>query len=323
MDGKLRSLQVTQVFFGGRVLAYPHLRVKRFISPARLESVRFMPRCGALATTLVSRPVVSGFHLFLFVTCSYLFSGYLYLVKSPQHPSVVITCVTSPLTFSERGPLVNETWAAQVKEPDRFFFVTNQALNPQTSVGSSKIWVNPENYDSDWFGGSKLFISVILLFPLEHGEWLMLIDDDAFIQVRNLKDFIRGLDPRIPALYGQKACGGNLCGGGGALLSPALIHSIRTYWSMNSSDVTWAYDNFLSQHIENAPPDLGLKVVHHDGFRSQPPSHYKNGHGPPISNKPITFHYLDAKHQREAQERYNCGKCPDAYLSVYREYYGS
>lgn len=231
--------------------------------------------------------------------------------------AVVYACVTSPQTYGNRGKWVQMTWSQAVEEPDRFLFVSNKMLPSMFSI-DSEVWLNPENQTADWGGAQALFISVILSLPLKMGEWLMLIDDDAFAQVHSLKDLVNSLDPSLPALYGQIECSGNLCGGGGALLSPSLVRTIRSQGKIKSIDVRGEpYDVFLSRKMQ----ELGLSMIHHEGFRGQPPSHYKNGYDHPLSQSPITFHYLDAEHQKRDNERYRCGACQEIYTEVYHEYY--
>jgi hypothetical protein len=135
---------------------------------------------------------------------------------------ILYVVLTSLNSYADRVPYIWDTWGTTVVAPDRIVFASDQNI---TAIAGLPQWV--QGGDSGWGGAQQRFLDAIGMFPLRHNEWLMLVDDDAFVQTSFLRALVTSLRDDVSGLYGQLQCGGNLCGGGGALLSPALLGQIR------------------------------------------------------------------------------------------------
>jgi len=64
--------------------------------------------------------------------------------------------------------------------------------------------------------------------------WLLIIDDDVYVNVKNLQHALGNLDPAKSSVYGIKGCGhceedrGGLCGGGGYLISRQNLQELTS-----------------------------------------------------------------------------------------------
>lgn len=230
--------------------------------------------------------------------------------------SILYVVATNSKTYADRVPHILDTWAKSVVAPDRIVL----SVDRQLSISGVPQWkANLANDDGGYDAGRDRKMHVITNIPLRPNEWLMLMDDDAFAITFSLKELVGTLDPKKSAAYGQVQCRGNLCGGAGILFSPALMQNLRQRqpdYQRGTPD-----DQFISNFIRSNK--LG-SLVHHEGFRSQAPSHYvlhPDDPGGPLPQNPITFHYVDAMHQRRWKDNYKCGKCGELYHALYRKYY--
>ena len=252
---------------------------------------------------------------------------------------VIYICVTSPRTFPERGSRVWRTWGRTITEPDRFIFATSSAL-PKISAGGQPAAELPQWVHTNDGGGytavNKRYMDAATFVTIPPNEvdstFLFLFDDDAFVIAPAVVALVEGANvvPAEATMWGQMRCD-KLCGGGGALLSPALVKKVRRVpFFFGEAAPVW--DVRFSHAIE----ELGWgKLVHHAGFHSQPPDVVgdanANSEEEERGAEAISFHYVDAASQHAGALRgaYPCnatagavGECRNMYGALFRKYYG-
>ena len=135
----------------------------------------------------------------------------------------------------------------------------------------------------------------------------MLSDDDTFVAPGHVHALVQSLDPGKATLYGQMECD-FFCGGGGGLVSPAMLRALRKQYVLWANGA--AYDLVLSHFSKDHR--LG-ELVQHDGFRSQAPAFYRNEGQRPVPERPMTFHYVPwIEGSRSPQRKCITARCAPA-----------
>lgn len=121
---------------------------------------------------------------------------------------VRICCLilTSPDYFHNRTRAVHETWASRC---DRHFFIAAPATKPMTDEQKQielKIPIAPIYFNES--GRKNLTQRTFLAFHFAYEnyfqdfEWFVKADDDTYIIVENLRDFLSKQDPSLPITFG-------------------------------------------------------------------------------------------------------------------------
>lgn len=172
-------------------------------------------------------------------------------------------------TSVEKRPVLTPV----LNTPAQFQWEDDQSLH-STSIPRNNMFVDIWRGGDKWRGkgwviAQSRFLASIVNQPIEPRSWLMLFDDDAFINVAEVEKLISFVDPDHPAIYGQMTCA-KACGGAGILISPSLLQSLRQRkGAVEAIPPKMAYDKHLSQVV------LGSKLgelKHDDRFSSQPPT---------------------------------------------------
>ncbi|CAE6933163.1 unnamed protein product [Symbiodinium sp. KB8] len=103
-------------------------------------------------------------------------------------------------------------------------------------------------------------------------KWILLADDDTFIQVDVLLDFLAGHDPQVPALFGYMLSDAHVlgydypCGGAGMLLS-AAAYDVLASRLLGPECPLLAFNDLT---IGFCAHSRGVPLVHHPGMHCAP-----------------------------------------------------
>jgi glycoprotein-N-acetylgalactosamine 3-beta-galactosyltransferase len=167
--------------------------------------------------------------IFLFGYCIIICFFYLnkftkigYIVKNMLKPRPRIFCIilTTPKNLEKKAQIVHQTWASkcdnhkfilniphkylQEKLPRKFPFRKNESYEIELKNRLSLL--QPANIAEENY--SKLTTKVFASFRyvyLEHKayyDWYLKADDDSFIHVDNLREFLISKDPNMPVTFG-------------------------------------------------------------------------------------------------------------------------
>lgn len=131
----------------------------------------------------------------------YLFIQLKLLISSKHENPVRILCLvlTSPKYFSSRARAVYETWG---KRCDKLLFISQQG-NISTDLPVANIENIIEGYE---YLSSKTFLAFKYVyrneFIYEKFNWFLKTDDDTFIIMENLRDFLKDKNTHLPITYG-------------------------------------------------------------------------------------------------------------------------
>lgn len=255
----------------------------------------------------------------------------LYAVKDTLSPKrAIVFVVLSGANWNTIGIQGALTWHKHIKPPNRLVIATNKPTVLTKGVVYRQEGVNSHK-DSQ-----RRFLDVVLRLPLKPHEYLVLVDDDAFVSVHGFTSFVDSeilkSDSLVPAsVYSQLACP-HICGGGGALFSPAAISLLRLnknkeqiLFEYHDENTPWDWDVVLSKV---APKVKGLVLLNYEGnFNSQPPNFLARFPYPDaeaqtrLLSLPLTFHYVDEYHQKKYNDTYSCDTCKSLIPKLYREMY--
>ncbi len=210
--------------------------------------------------------------------------------------------VTTGKYHATRVRAIRETWGKGIEE-SVFFFTDEKGESPQFI---------PLEVPSDYQSASiKAVLALILSWERLGGpslDWVMVCDDDTFIYVDALRDFLKDKNPDESVCYCQEIYHfpdlpklHYPSGGAGFLLSRKALSQLsvplRTCKLYPFSDVT----------VGVCMAEQGIRLVNTPGIYSQPPEianqelvhQGKEG----IVERPITFHYIPPERMYELQKQ--------------------
>ena len=163
---------------------------------------------------------------------------------------------------------MHETWAQQC---DKYVFVTKvtelQSNSTIEFINNNSLPVlQPAGLNEERYGklAEKIFLTYIdLYYGYDEYDWYLKADDDTFIFVDNLKEFLHTKDHTNPVAYGYKISSPGyefLAGGAGYVLSnsafkilaKSLINNLR-----GCSNMSGLEDVDLSECLRNLKINIG------------------------------------------------------------------
>jgi glycoprotein-N-acetylgalactosamine 3-beta-galactosyltransferase len=123
-------------------------------------------------------------------------------------PTVRIFCLilTSPVSFATRAKAVNDTWASRC---DRYYFVTEYAqenLTAQQLNASQQLPIAPIPNITAGYDHLTRKSNLALLFAhdqhLNDFDWFVKADDDTYLIVDHLRDFLSEQNASEPVTFG-------------------------------------------------------------------------------------------------------------------------
>jgi glycoprotein-N-acetylgalactosamine 3-beta-galactosyltransferase len=158
------------------------------------------------------------------------------LAASTANNTVRLYCIimTAYKYFSTRAKAVNETWAPRC---DTYFFMSESLLPGHSTHGLPLLSTSnvSSGYDHLTSKSVTAFLNIYENSFLNH-DWLIKADDDTFIIVEHLRDFLRLKDPSEPVTYGYnfklKVENGYHSGGASYVLSKEALK--RLYFAYKS-----------------------------------------------------------------------------------------
>lgn len=141
-------------------------------------------------------------------------------------------------------------------------------------------------------------------------DWLLVVDDDAFVVHDNLQLLLRKLDPTRRALYGQRCSERHFCGGAGFLVHWDTLERLKPVAMRQCGPGTGVFDVCFARHMD-------IDFVEMAEFCSQPPAFYAQQADGSIRDKgfgaeetmkhAVTFHYITSLYH-EMQLRVDAGQ---------------
>ena len=143
----------------------------------------------------------------------YYFSSSHYLLSSTDKKKTLFCFILAqPDNFFHRTSVVWKTWA---KECDDFRFISiipklyleHSVKKPHGSIETSFPFplLQPANFDKEDYKQltSKIYLTLIELYKSYNDyDWYLKADDDTFVFVDHLRDFIADKNPQQPLKYG-------------------------------------------------------------------------------------------------------------------------
>lgn len=120
-------------------------------------------------------------------------------VKNENHVQIVCLVLTAPKYFSTRARAVYETWGQRC---EKLLFISESSSNISTHLPIAKIEYLMEGYE---YLSLKTFLAFKYIYENEFNEkfnWFLKADDDTFIIIENLKDFLKDKNTHLPITYG-------------------------------------------------------------------------------------------------------------------------
>lgn len=156
--------------------------------------------------------------------------------SSDRKASVRLYCVimTAYKYFLTRAKAVNDTWGPRC---DTYVFMSETLLNNQSSFGLPLLPTSNvlSGYDHLTLKSVTAFLHIYETGFMEH-DWFVKADDDTFIIVENLKDFLGSKDSSEPVTFGYnfklKVERGYHSGGASYVLSKEALR--RLYYAYKS-----------------------------------------------------------------------------------------
>jgi hypothetical protein len=141
-------------------------------------------------------------------------------------------------------------------------------------------------------------------------DWVLVVDDDAFVVHENVQPLLRKLDPARRALYGQRCSERHFCGGAGFLVHWDTLERLKPAALRHCGPGTGVFDLCFALHMD-------IEFVEMGEFCSQPPAFYapqpdgsirdKGFDAAETMRRAVTFHYITALYD-EMQLRVDRGQ---------------
>ena len=128
-------------------------------------------------------------------------------------PKLFCFILTNPTYFSNRTKTIYNTWA---KKCDTFKFISlipdiylNKTYNINDSIEVDYPFplLKPKGFTNDVYKKltDKIYLTLIELYTrYDNYDWYLKADDDTFVFVENLRDFIYGKPLHEPIMYGYR-----------------------------------------------------------------------------------------------------------------------
>lgn len=210
----------------------------------------------------------------------------------------ILYCIKTTERYQNRRDSIKDTWLKNVD--DYLFYSDHEDLdNSIIKVCEDSSYGGLEEKGVNFYNLLKDIEIQSEKNVLEYYDWLFLVDDDTFVNTKNLNDFAQGADeskgygeiftyethPDNPMFSSPsfKKSYKWYSGGAGLLVSTKTIKSINEFINYNTrhDDVSIGLTFFNN----------GVELVDSDNFNSQPPEFWGET-DLDIKNK-ITYHHID------------------------------
>ena len=150
----------------------------------------------------------------LFVAVSFILFGCIrlkYIIPQINRPTLFCFILTSPKNFYTKTTTIHLTWATQC---DNFKFVSvipklylNRARNAKESIEVDQPFslLQPYGLQTEIYKKltNKVYATIVALYMnYNYYDWYLKADDDTFIFVDNLRDFLANKNMSIPLKFG-------------------------------------------------------------------------------------------------------------------------
>jgi hypothetical protein len=216
----------------------------------------------------------------------------------------IVMVVTGEAHVDDRLRRVLETWG----RPRPGFHLTVVTDAPLAATPAHDTLVFPETRGGHGQSQYKWALGINAL--ARAADWVLVVDDDAFVVHASLQPLLRGLDPARRALYGQRCSAEHFCGGAGFLVHWDSLERLKPVALRHCGPGTGVFDLCFARH-------MGIDFVEMGEFCSQSPAFYaqqpdgsvrdKGFNAAETMQRAVTFHYITALYE-EMQRRVDGGQ---------------
>lgn len=166
-----------------------------------------------------------------------------FVVNTFYEPKIFCMILTTPNGYKdEKAQTILNVWASKC---DNFKFITIIPDSLKSNKSLESFLLHPDGLHNDEY--SKLTDKVLLSFrniykKFNGYDWYLKADDDTYIHVENLREFLKDKDPKQPVTYGYDfkllVDHGYHSGGAGYLLSNEALNRLGSSLDKNVSFCT-------------------------------------------------------------------------------------
>jgi hypothetical protein len=215
---------------------------------------------------------------------------------------VLFIVITGEVNHNSRVKTILQTWGKWIPR-ERLLLISDSQDNALGTIGTPGTGGGHAQSQRKWY-----FAATIAANVSRHGleaDWFVVADDDTFLLVPNVLQFLAGRDPKQPAWFGQmcsptECAGPCVCGGGGWAASAKLFLDMADAfsaagWPPKCCEGMYYSDQTISKYLNTVPK---TPLTNSREWGSQPPDwylHTDQGYKdkPHGWGRACSFHYLD------------------------------
>lgn len=172
-----------------------------------------------------------------------------------RSPTIFCAIMTQDKTYYSRAVYVNNTWARRCT---KYIFVVSR---PEVQMDLPLLQFDIPEAKSQLLRKSIKTFEYVYTHHINDADWFIKADDDTYIIMENLQDFLRDKNPADKVFYGQEVRSSNrsysyTTGGAGYVLSKEALKTFGKQ-SRECERIGGREDSRLSNCLQN----LGVKLI--------------------------------------------------------------
>ncbi|XP_068140300.1 glycoprotein-N-acetylgalactosamine 3-beta-galactosyltransferase 1 [Drosophila tropicalis] len=154
-----------------------------------------------------------------------------HLLLRNEGTRILCMILTGPKTHQTRAIHVKRTWGSRC---NKIIFISSK---PDTELNTVVLNVR-EGY-SNLYGKTRASLEYVYKHYYHQFDWFLKTDDDTYVILENLREFLKGYTPKLPIYFGSKLQKHGdhdyITGGAGYVLSKSALRRFMTLGFYNSS----------------------------------------------------------------------------------------